>query len=121
VAPNAEPSSPTEVGEDGKLYFPKGTILEGPRAFRLVQMGVAIPADPECTLAANRTTEQMKTAQIHQEMLSKGIQVQDYQRYLDGEILGYDVEGDDIPGPNWPEDEEDSDDCDPDYEMEDVS
>jgi len=89
------------VGEDGKSYWPAGAVLEDPRAQRLVQMGVAEPADAECTLAANMTSEQMAAAQRKQEMLAKGIVEDDYQRYFDGEMMGYDADGNDIPGPNW--------------------
>jgi len=97
-------------GDDGKRYWPVDTIIEGPRAYRLVQMGMAVPADDECTLAACMTTAEMKAAQTKQEMLGKGIAPEDYQRYLDGEILGYYADGDEIPGPNWIDPELDEDD-----------
>ncbi len=97
---------------DGKRYWPAGTVLEDARAYRLVQMGMAEPADDECTLRACMTTAEMKAAQVKQEMVGKGIHPDDYQRYLDGEILGYDEDGADIPGPNYvaaDEDDEDGD------------
>lgn len=34
--------------DDGVNPQPKGTELEGPKAFRLVQNGIAEPADDEC-------------------------------------------------------------------------
>jgi len=37
--------------DDGVNPQPKGTILEGPSAFRLVQDGIAEPADEECEAA----------------------------------------------------------------------
>lgn len=94
--------------ENGRLYYPAGTVFDHPRAFRMVQMGTAEPDDEECTLRVCMTKEEMKAAQRQQEMVSKGIHPIDYQRYLDGEILGYDEDGEDIPGPNWiaPEDED---------------
>ena len=98
---------------DGRRVVPEGTIIEHPRAYRLVQMGAAEPADDECRLAACMTTAEMKAAQIKSEMVGKGIHPEDYQRYLDGEILGYDENGDDIPGPNWVDYDggEDDDEC----------
>jgi len=120
VTPGGTPCGETKVDEDGRLYYPAGTIVEDPRAHRLVQNGVAVPADAECTLACCMTTEEMKRAQVHQEMVLKGIQQQDYQRYLDGEILGYDEDGEDIPGPNYQEDDGDEGADDPDYIVEDV-
>ena len=95
---------------DGTRYWPEGTILEDPRAYRLVQMGMGEPADDECTLSACMSSAEMKAAQIKSEMVGKGIHPDDYQRYLDGEIIGYDENGDDIPGPNYIERDSDDDD-----------
>lgn len=97
--------------DDGRRVLPAGTIIEDDRAFRLVQMGMAEPADEECTLRASMNTADMKAAQAKQTMLSKGIHPDDYQRFLDGEIQGYDADGGDIPGPNWiPATDEDNED-----------
>ena len=96
-----------QVVRDGVRWWLAGTVMEDPRAYRLVQMGVAEPADDECTLKACMTTEQMKAAQVKQELVSKGILPDDYQRYLDGEILGYDEDGNDIPGTNYIEETDD--------------
>ena len=109
LTPGATPLAEVEQDEFGKFWYPAGTVLEDPRAYRLVQMGVAEPADEECTLRACMTKAEMKTAQRQQEMVAKGIAPEDYQRYLDGEILGYDAEGNDIPGPNAIEDVDDDD------------
>ena len=94
---------------DGVKYWPECSIIDDPRAYRLVQMGVAEPADPECTVAAGMTTQQMQMAQRQQELVARGIHPDDYQRYFDGEILGYDADGNDIPGPNYKEGQEDDD------------
>ena len=72
----------------------------------------AVPADDECTAAAAMSTAEMKAAQRQQEPVSKGIHPDDYQRYFDGEITGYDIDGNDIPGPNYIEPDEDDDDDD---------
>jgi len=93
--------------DDGKWYFPAGYITDLPDCYRLVQMGVAEPADEECTLRACMTSAEMKAAQRQQDMVGKGIHPDDYQRYLDGEIIGYDEDGNDLPGPNWQEEDDD--------------
>ena len=117
VTPGADALADVVVKDDGKRWYLAGAVIEHERAHRLVQMGVAEPADAECTLACCMTTEQMKKAQLHQEMVAKGILIEDYQRYLDGEILGCDEDGNDIPGPHWPE-AEDEDEDEPDYLIE---
>jgi hypothetical protein len=107
----AAPSANDErlVVVDGVTYWPEGSIIEDPRAYRLVQMGVAEPADSECVFAAGMSTERMALAQQQQELVANGIHPDDYQRYLDGEITGYDENGKDIPGPNYKEETEDDD------------
>ena len=100
------------VERGGQWYWPAGTIEEHPKAYILVRMGTAKPADDECTLAAAMSTPQQATAQKHNEVVRKGIHPDDYQRYFDGVITGYDIDGNDIPGPNWDggrEDDEDDD------------
>jgi hypothetical protein len=39
-------------------------------------------------------------------MLAKAIEPEDRERFKNGELLGYDEDGNDIPGPNWKELEE---------------
>lgn len=94
---------------NGQYVWPVGTIEDHPRAYLLVRNGVAEPADDECMLRAAMSTTEMKTAQRHQEAVGNGILPEDYQRFFDGEILGYDADGNDIPGPNFKEIEADDD------------
>ena len=94
---------------NGRYYWPIGTMEEHPNAYKYVIMGVAEPADDECRLAAARSTQEIQTATRRYEMVSKGIESDDYQRYLDGEILGYDEAGNDLPGPNWKRKEDEDD------------
>lgn len=91
---------------NGRYFWPVGTVEEHPRAYMLVRMGVAEPEDDECRLRAAMTTGEMKLAQRQQSLVSKGIHPDDYQRFLDGEISGYDEDGNDIPGPNWKGDDD---------------
>ncbi len=94
---------------DGHHYWPIGTVEDHPKAYRLVRMGIAEPDDDECRLVAAVSTQDMKAAGKQYEMVSKGIEPDDYQRYLDGEILGYDTAGNDLPGPNWKRKEDEDD------------
>ena len=91
---------------DGMWYWPAGTIEEHPRAYMLVRMGDAEPADDECVLAAAMSSNQQAAAKRAAEALAHGIHPEDYQRFFDGEITGYDADGNDIPGPNWIEPED---------------
>lgn len=113
-APSAMDDDRIEKNESGRPVWPVGTIIEGPKAFRLVQMGVAEPDDAECRLRCAMTTKEMKKAQRHQKAVAAGIVPEDYQRFFDGEIVGYNADGSDIKGPNWVdrsnEDEDDDDD-----------
>lgn len=95
---------------DGRYFWPIGTIEDHPKAYMLVRMGVAEPADEECERAARRTAEQRKRAQLHQRMVSRGIMPDDYERFINGEIEGYTIDGADIPGPNFVDREDDDDD-----------
>ena len=80
-----------------------GTIIKDPRAFMLVRMGMAEPADDECRIRAARTPEQIAAAVKAQDRVSKGIAPEDTERYDRGEMLGYNPDGTDIKGPNWAE------------------
>lgn len=99
-----------EIVQNGKpvkrRFWLKGGIVDHPRAFRLVQLGVAVPADDECTKAAKMTDQQLKDAAHAAERLSKGIIPEDYKLFDRGVILGYNPDGSYIPGPNGHELEE---------------
>ncbi len=86
--------------DSGAWYWPAGTIEEHPRAYMLVRMGTAEPADEECEQAARMTQEQMMRAQKHAGAVVKGIRPEDYGRFFAGEMAGYNTDGSHIPGPN---------------------
>jgi hypothetical protein len=77
----------------------------------LVGNGDAEPADLEAEKACPRWAINRENVLLSREMLAKGIDPigEDRERFRNGELLGYDANGDDIPGPNWvePEHEED--------------
>lgn len=104
AAPSARNPQIEKRGE--KRVWPAGSIIEDERAYRLVQMGVAEPADEDCEARAAMTPAQMKEAQRRQAIFAQGIQPEDYDRFENGEILGYDENGEDIPGPNYQEDDD---------------
>ena len=72
---------------------PAGTIIDHPDAFRLVRQGVAMPADEECQLAANRSPQQLAAAQHAYERVSAGIHPDDYGPYDAGIMAGYNPDG----------------------------
>lgn len=83
--------------------FPAGHFLENADAYKLVQMGVAEPADKECEDAVGMTAEELQQARRAYERTDKGIVPEDYELFNQGVIAGYDAEGNYIPGPNWRE------------------
>ncbi len=96
------------------LCWKAGALIDGPKAFRLVQMGVAEPVDEECKKRANMTPQKMAAAIYAYERMNRGVHPDDFKRYDGGEMTGYNADGSDIPGPNAatfddedPEDEED--------------
>lgn len=89
-----------------RRFWILGAIIDHPKAFRLVQMGIAIPADDECKERANMSDEQLKAAQHASVRLSKGIASEDHGLYDRGVIVGYLPDGSYDPGPNFHELEE---------------
>jgi hypothetical protein len=73
----------------------------------LVGNGDCEPADAEAEEACKGWKIKRKEVLLSREMLAKGIEPEDRERYRAGIILGYDADGNDIPGPNWTEPEED--------------
>lgn len=92
-----------------KQWLEPGTVLEHPESYKLVQMGVAKPADDECVKAAGMDAAKMKAATQAYKRLEAGIAPEDFAAFDAGEMLGYDEDGEWIPGPNYvePVDEDD--------------
>lgn len=80
---------------------PEGTLIDHPDAFRLVQMGVAEPADPECAEAAGMTPEGIAAAGHAYDRVTRGIHPDDYEAYDAGYMIGYEGDGSWKPGPNY--------------------
>lgn len=87
--------------------MPAGTLLcEAPDVLLWVRMGIAEPADEECARQQNQTREQWEAACRVYDKVSAGIAPEDYADFDAGVIIGYDGEGNPIPGPNAYVDEE---------------
>lgn len=97
---NAEFPAPPQQDQRGDWIWPAGTVIDHWQSYRLVQQGVALPADAECVEAAARSPEQLAAAQYAYERLSRGIHPEDFERYDRGEIAGYNPDGSFVPGPN---------------------
>ena len=78
----------------------KGAVVNHPKSFRLVQQGICEAADEECRLRAGMDAPAMDAASHAYERLQRGIDPKDFDRYDRGELLGYNADGSDIPGPN---------------------
>jgi len=93
------PAAPTMP--PNKDILPAGTIIDDPNAYMLVQIGMAEAADEECAAKANRTPAQLNQARYEYSRTKAGIHPDDYARYDNGEIVGYNLDGTVKPGPNY--------------------
>lgn len=88
-------------------YFPKGTIHEHPECWRLVDCGIAKPADAECEARCKKMTpEERAQLELAYKADSLGIHDPvDRQLFFDGVIAGYEAVGNGqlawLPGPNY--------------------
>lgn len=67
----------------------------------LVGNGDAEPADAEAEALCVNWQLRRSDVLLSRDMLARGIDPEDRERFKNGELLGYDAEGNDIPGPNW--------------------
>ncbi len=82
-------------------FFKRGAILEEKDCYMLVEMGVAVPADEECRIAAGMTPEMIRAAMKAQDKVALGIAPEDYEEYDAGIMAGYNPDGTKKPGPNY--------------------
>jgi len=105
--------------ERGLLWWPLGAVMEVDRAGGklLVENGDAEPADAEAEEVCAGWLLRRDDVLLSREMLAKCIDINDRQRFRNGEIVGYDDDGNDIPGPNYVvRDEDDTDEEEDQYE-----
>ena len=83
-----------------------GTEIEHPKAYLVVLMGVADPADEECRALAP-TTPELSAKRLNAYLkLASGITQEDREAWDRGYMRGYNPDGSWIPGPNADELEE---------------
>ena len=93
----------------GKPFWKIGAVVEVDRrgCQLLVGNGDCEPADEEAEAACKGWRDRRDDVLLSREMLAKAIDPEDRERFRNGEMLGYDADGNDIPGPNWVEPEDD--------------
>ncbi len=82
-------------------FFKRGAILEEPNCFMLVEMGCALPADKECQEACGMTPDQIRSACKAYDRLALGIHPSNFEAFDRGEMVGYNPDGSNKPGPNF--------------------
>jgi hypothetical protein len=86
----------------GVLFWRVGTVIEVDR--RAVQLlvgnGDAEPADDEAEAAVPNWRQGREKVLLAREMLARGIDPDDRERFKRGELLGYNADGSEILGPN---------------------
>jgi len=85
--------------------MPEGTVIDHPKAYMLVRMGSAEPADSECEVAAGVSPERRRELQRKYRMADRGIHPEDYEAFESGQMKGYNHDGSWIPGSNYVEPE----------------
>lgn len=99
------PKPPKLIRNGDSPFWDAGKVIEHPRAYRLVQQGVAVPADKECELKASMSDDRMIAAAAAYDKVSKGIASEDYEAYDAGLMTGYKPDGKRGDtwqhGPNW--------------------
>lgn len=108
------PDAPPELAEqcetrNGVLFAPPGTLVDDSNCWRLVLQGIAEAADEDCRLWTVQTDEQRAAMQQAAKRLAAGIDPDDFAAFDAGEMIGYDGDGNVVPGPNAkvePEDDE---------------
>lgn len=90
-----------------EAYFPAGTIHEHPECWKLVNFGMAKPADEECEkMCRTLTAAERSQLELSYKADSLGIHDPvDRQLFFDGVIAGYEAVGNGqlawLPGPNY--------------------
>lgn len=90
-------------------YFPAGTVLEHPHAWKFVNFGMATPADEECEKHVMPVTPE-RAAYMQKRMLATSLGINDeidVQLFMDDVIAGYEMVPNGklayLPGEKWAE------------------
>jgi hypothetical protein len=100
------PIHPKRVKEGYPPFYEPGHVLDHPQAFRLVQQGVAIPADAECEKRLGEAfMKNLQAILIAGERNERAIASEDFEAYNRGLMIGYKPDGKQgdtwIHGPHW--------------------
>lgn len=71
----------------------KGTVLDLPDAYKLVQNGIAIPADEECRKKCGMDKKDIEEAHKAADRIRRGIVPEDFDIFEAGLIDGYTAQG----------------------------
>ena len=88
------------LSPDSEDAFEPGLEVDRRGAQLLVGNGDCEPVDDEAEEACKGWKLKRSEVLLSRDMLAKAIEPEDRDRYRRGEILGYDENGNDIPGPN---------------------
>lgn len=88
---------PNDRFPEGRL--PIGTEIEDPKCWVHIRMGQAEPADEEAEEYRQTPEEQARAQHVYLRTV-RGIHPDDFPAYEAGDMIGYNAEGDWIPGPN---------------------
>ena len=91
-----------EIRAGGVLFWLRGTVIDVEKrgAQLLVGNGDAEPADDEAEAVCIGWRDKRDRVLLAREMLAKGIEPEDREAFRQGLMVGYDENGDPIPGPN---------------------
>ncbi len=103
--PDAPASARRSIG-----IRPAGFVLEDPDAYKLVEHGVAEPADEECAAAVRLTPAELERVRAAYPRIAAGIHPDDYEAFDEGRMVGYNPDGSWKPGPNAEPEEDSGDD-----------
>lgn len=96
------PVAPHRVAQGFPPFYEAEHVIDHPKAYRLVQQGVAVPADKECEEKARMTQAALDHAIWAYERTTRGIDLEhDADAYARGLMVGYQEDGTWEPGPNW--------------------
>lgn len=100
-----------EIRGKNTPFWKHGAVIDTDArgAALLVGNGDAEPADEEAEAVCSGWQKRRPEVLLSRDMLAKGIDPDDRDKFRRGEILGYDENGDYIPGPNWTDPEEEDD------------
>jgi hypothetical protein len=101
------PVHPKRVKPGEPPFFDPGHLISHPHAYKLVQLGIAVPADRECEEKCRPFIHRMDELVFAGERRERAIHHEDFDAYKQGLLIGYKPDGKAgdtwQPGKNWTE------------------